>query len=79
MTKQEKIEYLARLWMYGAKVGYNADISQVEYFIRLVGDDLGLDMEGLITSAHITDAGELGAPEDEVIEKFRAALIAMNA
>ena len=78
MTKEEKIEFLSRLWMYGAKCGYNADISQVEYFLHQVGDDLGLSTETLVTSRHVNDSGDLNASEKAVMDAFRMELFTQN-
>ena len=64
--------------MYGVKCGYDADISQVEYFMHKVGDDLGMNTEALVTSRYINDSGELNAPEAQVMEAFRTELFTSN-
>ena len=79
MTKEQKIDYLSRLFMYGAKVGYDADITVVEYFMYSIAADMGINAEGVLTSEHVTDTAQLNASEDAVFDKIRAQLIALNA
>ncbi|NIP44033.1 MAG: hypothetical protein GWN61_21145, partial [candidate division Zixibacteria bacterium] len=79
MTREEKLDFLARLIMYGAKVGYDANIADVEYFIFSIGEDMGMNMQGVRTSEHIGyETGKLNAPEDEVIRKIKNQLMSMN-
>jgi hypothetical protein len=78
MTREEKLDFMARLFMYGAKVGYDADITEVEYFIRSVADDMGFNTEGILTSSHVDERGELKDSEESVMAEYKRELLARN-
>jgi hypothetical protein len=78
MTKDEKLGFISKLFMYGAKVGYEADIVEVEYFIRSAAADMGVNLGALATSTYVNTDGELAASAEETEADILRKLAVLN-
>lgn len=79
LSRDEKLDYLARLFMYAAKVGYDADIEDVEYFCRSIAHEMDMNVDNVITSKYVDeDTGALVGSEDEVTGKIRELINIAN-
>ena len=79
MTKDEKIEYLSRLFMYVVKIGYQSDIDQVEYFTRGIADQMGIEHAAHRTEDLLNPATlEMDGTDEEVMNRIKARLMEQN-
>lgn len=79
MSREEKIEYLSRLFMYAAKLGYDADIEDVEYFCRSIADEMQMNVDNVVTSRYVDEnTGGLNGSEGEVMGKIRDLISIAN-
>jgi len=79
MTKEEKIEFLSRLFMYGAKVGFDSDIYHVEYFIYSIARDMGVTAEDIRPLDYLDETNyEISGSEESVMDDIRKILVSQN-